>query len=146
MLPPRADASAAGHIANSRGLQAEWYFRLGSGYQQEGNNAEAIRCYEKGLAIDPSNADIWSNKGAALLALKRNTEAVTCFDRAIALRPKDWGAWNNKGIALFFMEQYAAALPVLEEAQRLGATRCASMIAVCRDKLGKQESGSHRAV
>jgi Flp pilus assembly protein TadD len=73
-----------------------------------------------------------------LLAPKRNAEAVICFDRAIALRPEDWGAWNNKGIALYFMEQFAAALPVLEEAQRLGATRCASMIAVCRDKLGRR--------
>lgn len=133
------DTSAAGHIARCRMSQAEWYFRLGSGYQQEGNNAEAINCYEKGLALNPDgNAIIWSNKGAALLALKRNAEAVTCFDRAIALKPEDWGAWNNKGIALFFMEQYAAALPVLEEAQRLGATRCASMIAVCRDKLGRR--------
>ena len=73
-----------------------------------------------------------------MLAMKRNAEAVICFDRAIALRPEDWGAWNNKGIALYFMEQFAAALPVLEEAQRLGATRCGSMIAVCRDKLGKR--------
>lgn len=106
--------------------------------QQEGNSAEAINCYDKGLALNPvGNAIIWSNKGAALLALKRNAEAVTCFDRAIALKPEDWGAWNNKGIALFFMEKYAAALPVLEEAQRLGATRCGSMIAVCRDRLGK---------
>ena len=133
------DASAAGHMARCRMSQAEWYFRLGSGYQQDGNNAEAIRCYEMGLALNPDgNAVIWSNKGAALLALKRNTEAVICFDRAIALQPNDWGAWNNKGIALFFMEQYAAALPVLDEAQRLGATRCGSMIAVCRDKLGKR--------
>lgn len=133
------DTSAAGHMARCRMSHAEWYFRLGSQYQQEGNNVEAINCYEKGLALNPDgNAVIWSNKGAALLALKRNAEAVICFDRAIALQPKDWGAWNNKGIALYFMEQYAAALPVLEEAQRLGATRCGSMIAVCRDKLGKR--------
>jgi tetratricopeptide (TPR) repeat protein len=133
------DTSAAGHMARCRMSHAEWYFRLGSGYQQEGNNAEAINCYEKGLTLNPDgNAIIWSNKGAALLALKRNGEAVTCFDRAIVLKRADWGAWNNKGIALFFMEQYAAALPVLEEAQRLGATRCASMIAVCRDKLRKR--------
>ena len=133
------DTSAAGHIARCRMSHAEWYFRLGSQYQQDGNNVEAISCYEKGLGLNlAGNVVIWSNKGAALLALKRNAEAVICFDRAIALRPEDWGAWNNKGIALYFMEQYAAALPVLEEAQRLGATRCGSMIAVCRDKLGKR--------
>jgi len=58
-------------MARCRAAQAEWYFTLGFRYQQEGNNAEATRCYEKGLAINPSNAIIWSNKGAALLVLKR---------------------------------------------------------------------------
>lgn len=91
------DGSAASHMARCRMSQAEWYFRLGSGYQQDGNNAEAVRCYEKGLALNPSgNAVIWSNKGAALLALKRNAEAVICFDRAIALRPEDWGRGTTK--------------------------------------------------
>lgn len=44
------DTSAADHIARCRMAQAEWYFRLGSVYQQEGNNVEAANCYEKGLA------------------------------------------------------------------------------------------------
>ncbi len=65
------------------------------------------------------------DKGAALLALNRGLEAIACFDRAISLRPGDSSAWNNKVYALFFMGQYAAALPCLEEAQRLGATRAA---------------------
>lgn len=94
--------------------------------------------YDAGLSINPTNSDAWINKGAALLGMKRGSEAITCFDRAIALKPDDSGAWNNKGYALFFMEQFAAALPVLEEAQRLGAARCGGMIAVCRDKLGKR--------
>jgi superkiller protein 3 len=94
------DDSAAGHIRNCRRAHADWYFRLGSRYQHEGNHTEANACYEKGLAMDPSKAVIWVNKGAALLALDRAAEAVTCFDRAIALDPNDPSAWNNKGIAL----------------------------------------------
>ena len=116
---------------------AEKLFQHGSDFQQAGNNDEAIRCYDAGLAIDPSNTNAWINKGAALLTLKQSREAIVCFDRAIALSPGDSGAWNNKGYALFFIGEYSAALPVLEEAQRLGATRCASMIAVCRDRLGR---------
>ena len=113
------DASAAGHMARCRMAQAEWYFRLGSDYQQEGNNAEAIRCYEKGLAIDPSNAIIWCNKGAALLALKLGQEAVVCFDRAIALDPRDASAWNNKGCALLAIGQQSEGYACLQEAKRL---------------------------
>lgn len=134
------DPDAAGRIAECRkklSPDAELYFITGSSYQQEGRNADAIACYEKGLAIDPSNAQIWNNKGAALLALNRGRDAIACFDRAIALNPRDSDAWNNKGYALFFMNEFTAALPVLEEAQRLGATRCESMIAVCRDRLRK---------
>gem|GEM_PF-2036550 len=135
------DASAAEQITNCRRFQspdADRYFRTGEDYRKEGNNAEAIACYEKGLAIDPSAAQIWCNMGAALLALKRSPEAITCFDRALSLSPGESSAWNNKGIALYFMKQYAAALPCLEEAQRLGATGCGGLIGVCRDKLGKR--------
>ncbi len=114
------DASAAGHMARCRMAHAEWYFRLGSQYQQEGNNAEAINCYEKGLALDPvGNAIIWSNKGAALLALKRGQEAVVCFDRAIALDPRDASAWNNKGCALLAIGKQSEAMACLQEAKRL---------------------------
>ena len=114
------DASAAGHMARCRMAHAEWYFRLGSQYQQEGNNAEAINCYEKGIALNPvGNAIIWSNKGAALLALKRGAEAIVCFDRAIALDPRDASAWNNKGCALLAIGRQSEGYACLQEAKRL---------------------------
>jgi len=107
-------------MARCRMAHAEWYFRLGSQYQQEGNNAEAINCYEKGLALNPvGNAIIWSNKGAALLALKRGQEAVICFDRAIALDPRDASAWNNKGCALLAIGKQSEGYACLQEAKRL---------------------------
>jgi tetratricopeptide (TPR) repeat protein len=116
------DTSAAGHIAHCRTSQAEWYFRLGSRYQQEGNHIEANACYEKGLALDPSKTVIWVNKGAALLALQRASEAVVCFDRAISLDPRDSSAWNNKGMALMSLGQREDGLACLTEAYRLKAS------------------------
>jgi tetratricopeptide (TPR) repeat protein len=115
------DTSARGHMARCRIAQAEWYFRLGSRYQQEGNHTQANACYEKGLALDPSKAAIWVNKGAALLALKRASEAVACFNRAITLDPRDFSAWNNKGIALMSLGQHSDALACIKEAKRLRA-------------------------
>lgn len=99
------DTSAADRMVECRKAHAEWYFRLGSRYQQEGNHTEANACYEKGLARNPNNGVIWVNKGAALLALNRAKEAAVCFDRAIALDSNDSGAWNNKGIALMSLGQ-----------------------------------------
>jgi tetratricopeptide (TPR) repeat protein len=113
------DRSAVGHIANCRAAQAEWYFRLGSRYQKEGNHTQAISCYEKGLAIDPSRTVFWVNKGAGLLALKRASEAVACFDRAIMLDSRDSGAWNNKGIALISLGQREEGFACLIEAKKL---------------------------
>ncbi len=116
------DASAAIQIANCRRLQspnAETWFRRGSDFQEAGNNAEAIRCYEAGLAIDASNPDVWINKGAALLALDRGPEAIACFDHAIALKPDAASAWNNKGIALMSLGQSEDGLVCLTEAYRL---------------------------
>lgn len=115
------DTSTAGHVANCRKAQAEWYFRLGSRYQQKGNHTEANACYEKGLALDPSKTVIWVNKGAALLALERASEAVACFDRAIKLDPRDSGAWNNKGIALMSLGRHSDALACIQEVKRLRA-------------------------
>lgn len=113
------DTSAVSHIANCRKSHAEWYFRLGSRYQQEGNHIEANACYEKGLALDPSKTVIWVNKGAALLALQRASEAVACFDRAIAINPRDSGAWNNKGLALISLGQREEGFTCLIEAKKL---------------------------
>jgi tetratricopeptide (TPR) repeat protein len=113
------DTSAAGHMARCRMAQAEWYFRLGSRYQQEGNHTQANACYEKGLALDPSKTVIWVNKGAALLALERAAEAVACFDRAISLDPRDSSAWNNKGMALVSLGQREDGLACITEAYRL---------------------------
>lgn len=119
-------------------IDAKKHFQRGANFQQAGNNAEAIRCYDASLSIDATNPDVWINKGAALLALNRGTEAIACFDQAIALNNCESSAWNNNGYALYFMGQYSSALPCLEEAKRLGATHCGGMIAVCREKLGKR--------
>ena len=99
------------------------YFRLGCQYQQEGNNAEAIRCFDKGLAIYPNAGRIWNNKGAALLALNRAQEAVACFDRAISLSPADRGAWNNKAIALMSLGQREEGAACLLKAMQLRKER-----------------------
>jgi tetratricopeptide (TPR) repeat protein len=113
------DTSAGGHMARCRMAHAEWYFRLGSRYQQEGNHTQANACYEKGLALDPSKTVIWVNRGAALLALKRALEAVACFHRAIKIDPRDSSAWKGKGIALMSLGQHSEALASIKEAQRL---------------------------
>lgn len=65
-----------------------------------GRREEAIRCYDKALAIDPGEARIWSNKGFALQDLGRHQEAVECYNKALTIDPQLDGVWSNKGTCL----------------------------------------------
>ena len=73
------DASAAGHMARCRMAHAEWYFRLGSQYQQEGNNAEAINCYEMGLALNPAAMQSFGATRARLCCVETRAGACRLF-------------------------------------------------------------------
>lgn len=48
---------------------------------------EALVALDCALALDPNDADAWSNKGTELGSLGRYEEALTTFDRALALDP-----------------------------------------------------------
>jgi tetratricopeptide (TPR) repeat protein len=61
---------------------------------------EALRCYERALALTPDFREVWNNKGLALRALNRYSEALDCFDRALDLDPSFALAWNNKARTL----------------------------------------------
>lgn len=113
------DASAGGHMEHCRKEHAEWYYRLGCRYQNEGNHTAAIACYEKGLERYPSKGVMWVNKGAALMALNRAKDAVVCFDQAIALDQNDSGAWNNKGVALMSLGQHEEGAGCLIKALKM---------------------------
>jgi Flp pilus assembly protein TadD len=57
---------------------------------------EALFDGRRAQALDPANADICNNIGAALQKLGRHQEALQWFDRALALRPNFTGALDNK--------------------------------------------------
>ncbi|HET9950805.1 MAG TPA: tetratricopeptide repeat protein [Candidatus Eisenbacteria bacterium] len=58
---------------------------------------KALADYDKALAIDPTVAYAWNNRGMLLGDLGEGDSAIACFDRAIALRPGYEQAWNNRG-------------------------------------------------
>jgi tetratricopeptide (TPR) repeat protein len=49
--------------------------------------AEAIRCYDKALAIAPDHGGTWHLKSIALMEQGRDEEAEECFERAKSLDP-----------------------------------------------------------
>ena len=63
------------------------------------NYAEAIRCYDKTLEIDPKFAATWYSKGNTLCRMGMYGEAIKCFDKAIEIDPSQEQTKRNREIA-----------------------------------------------
>jgi len=66
--------------------------RKGVSYLDDGKYEEALDCFEKILATNLENPDIWNKKGVALRSLGRYDEAIKSFNKALEISPKDWNA------------------------------------------------------
>jgi hypothetical protein len=65
---------------------------------QQGDFVVSLAGYDRLICIEPTLADAYSNRGAALAALNRWGEALTNFDQAISLRPDHAGAHFGRAI------------------------------------------------
>ena len=65
---------------------------------QQGDFVASLADYDRLICIEPTLADAYSNRGAALAALNRWDEALTNFDQAISLRPDHPGAHFGRAI------------------------------------------------
>jgi Tetratricopeptide repeat/Glycosyltransferase family 9 (heptosyltransferase) len=90
-------AHQAGHLGEARAqcedilreapLCVEAFFLLSLIAAQQGDFVVSLAGYDRLISIEPTMADAYSNRGAALAALNRWEEALTNFDQAISLRP-----------------------------------------------------------
>jgi len=81
-----------------------------------GQPAEALRCYDEALQLDPRSAPTLNNKGNTLNKLGRREEAVACFDQAIAIDFKYAAPYLNKAISFVWLRRYPEAMQCLEQA------------------------------
>ena len=73
---------------------------LASALSALNRNEEAGKWYEKLLAANAKDPDLFYNYGNTLLNLDRNYDAINAFKNALNLRPLFPGAYNNMGKAL----------------------------------------------
>jgi len=103
--------------------------------REKGQVAEALEHYRRALDLDPDDADIWVNYGAACDAAGDDGVARQAFDKAVCLAPDNATAWHNKGAILFQQGRYEEALPALEKAYALGHQASMNAVARCRGML-----------
>lgn len=77
---------------------------------QTNNPMQAVEWLDKAIAIDPSSASAYSNRGNALSAMKLYEAAIASYDQAIALNPMHANAYANRGLALYELNQTQAAI------------------------------------
>ncbi len=95
------------------------HFTLGLIHADTGRHAEAIREFERVLAVDPLNADAYRELGNALEVSGRHQEAESAFRKAIEFRPRDWAAHNSLGRFYWQRGRYADAETCFAEVIRL---------------------------
>ncbi len=84
--------------------------------QKQGRIDQAIRLYQRGLALNPSDASAYRCLGTAYKTQKRFDLAAACFRRAVDLCPHFPEAWNNLGNTLAEQRQDREAAACFERA------------------------------
>ena len=119
---PVATAPQAGVIAaleekvTANPQDAEAWARLGHGYFDSDDPANAIRAYKKSLELKPDNADVLTDMGVMYRRSGNPQEAIRCFDKAAAIDPKHRQSRYNKGIVLMHdLKNPEAAIKAWEE-------------------------------
>jgi tetratricopeptide (TPR) repeat protein len=59
--------------------------------------AEALKCFDKALEIDPKYMYAWVSKGLAFFNKEDYDQALVCYDKALEIDPNYTEAWNSKG-------------------------------------------------
>jgi len=95
---------------------AEAWVRLGDGYFDNNDPANAIRAYKKSLELKPGNANVLTDMGVMYRSQGNAQEALRCFEQAIAADPKHRQSRYNKGIVLMHdLQNPEAAVQAWEE-------------------------------
>ena len=106
----------AGTIRPVQGNPDSHYY-LARYYQERGNHGEAIKEFEKTLAIDPENAKALNAMGVSYDFLKEFRHASDCYQAALKLDPNSANIYyNNIGQSLLLQGKYTEAIEAFKKA------------------------------
>ncbi len=92
---------------------------LGAALQAQTKTEEAVKCYTKAIALNPSYSDTYNNRGVALKCLGRFKEAVADYEIAIRIKPDYAEAYSNLANAQISLNDINLAISNCEKAIQL---------------------------
>ncbi|RXA20882.1 tetratricopeptide repeat protein [Methanosarcina sp. MSH10X1] len=75
----------------------------------------ALEELDKGLEINPQDAEIWRYRGSALYMLGRYEEALEAFDKSLEINPKNETVWSFRGSTLYMLDRPEKALKAFDK-------------------------------
>lgn len=105
----------------------------------------AFTNYEKALALEPENGDLYCKRAATFLADKNSEGAVREFTLAVEKFPDRAFAHQGLGIAYFYQRDYALAKQSLEQALALNPSlwRAHNFLGMIHDKELDHDAAIH---
>jgi tetratricopeptide (TPR) repeat protein/S1-C subfamily serine protease len=100
------------------------WIEYGNQLYRLGKYTDAVRAFDRAIAIDPNSLEAYYAKGLALHADRKDTAAVMAFDRAIQLVPPSnrasfYALWKYKSVCLRVLKRYPASLDAISIAIKL---------------------------
>jgi len=92
---------------------------LGDMYFESSQFVDAFQTYDKAIAVNPSCADCYNDRGLSLYYIGDPASALESFDKAIAIDPGFVHAWLSKGFVLTAEGRYEEAVVPLNKVKEI---------------------------
>lgn len=97
----------------------EYHMQLGFVQYVTGDDASAIKSFNRVIGEDENNGEAWFNLGMVVFGQEQFTEAEYCFRRASELEATDAQTWNNRGVCLWKLDRIDEARTCFTNALQL---------------------------
>lgn len=99
--------------------QARFYQALGAVLMDSGAHERSLLAFDRVIALSPSSAQAWYDRGNALRLLNRFDECITNYRHALRLDPNIAEAWVNLGVTEQNLKHFDVAITCYNAALRL---------------------------
>lgn len=107
-------------VMSRKNEKSQTFFQQAVGLHQAGQTAEALRAYDKAIALTPDIAALHEARGIALAQLERPEDGLKSLNRAVGLDRDNVGIYVNRGTVLNALDRPEAALADFDRAIALG--------------------------